>query len=192
MARPVSISRTIPIQKGQGLGQWVLMSTPRPMISTQRPMNVAPIRPPPRPQIVFAKERPLPEDKASDKNYWKHYRPKIPDRFGLGIQFKALGEGRLVVESLVEGGPAQQSQHDIRPKDLLHEIDRQVVFAQPTQAILAILESKRIGQPVYLGLHRVGVGLLEVKVVKGETGLRCGTGIVFRSDPGPERWVHAG
>lgn len=142
---------------------------------------------------MIPKERPLPEDKTNDKNYWKHYKPKIPDRFGLGIVFKPYGEGRLTIDSLLEDGPAKLSLQDIRPKDWLHEIDRQVVFGKPTKFILDMLEAKKIGQPVYLGLHRVVPDMpgehIEVKIIKGETGLRCGTGIVFKSDSGVAHWV---
>ena len=135
----------------------------------------------------------MPDDKTNDKNYWKAYKPKIPDRFGLGVVFKPYGEGRLTVDSLLEDGPATLSRQDVQPKDWLHEIDRQVVFGRPTKFILGILEAKKIGQPVYLGLHRVAPDKpgahVEVKIVKGETGLRCGTGLVFKSDSGLAPWV---
>ena len=191
MIAPASMTRTIPIQKGQGLGQWVLVAPQRTVSIGTRPPPPPP--PPPVQHIVYPKERPLPEDKAADKNYWKSYKPTIPDRFGLGIVFRPHGEGRLTVDQLVEDGPARQSLQDIRQKDLLHEIDRRVVFGQPTKVILGILEGKKIGQPVYLGLHRLVPDmpgeLVEVKIIKGETGLRCGTGIVFKSDPGVPQWV---
>ena len=153
------MTRTIPIQKGQGLGQWVLVAPQRTVSIGTRP---PPPPPPPVQHIVYPKERPLPEDKAADKNYWKSYKPTIPDRFGLGIVFRPHGEGRLTVDQLVEDGPARQSLQDIRQKDLLHEIDRRVVFGQPTKVILGILEGKKIA------------GMAEVYHVQIAPHLYCG------------------
>ena len=165
---------------------------PRPVPRPEPPL------PPPPPAITHVAERPLPDDlpdvlaKYPD-GYWKEYRPRRPDRFGLGIVFKPFGNGQVRVNQILKGGPADLSGQDIEENDWVYEIDRELVYKQSLSKIMRMLHGKKKGQPVFLGLRRGGrEDLFEVKIVKGDTKVPsndCGVGIVFKSDPIVGGWV---
>jgi C-terminal processing protease CtpA/Prc len=170
----------------------------RPQLRPRPVPKPEPPPPPPPPAITHVAERPLPDDvpevlaKYPD-GYWKEYRPRRPDRFGLGIVFKPYGNGQVRVHQILKGGPADLSGQDIEENDWLYEIDRELVFKQSLSKIMRMLHGKRKGQPAFLGLRRGGrEDLLEVKIVKGSTNVPrtdCGVGIVFKSDPVVGGWV---
>jgi C-terminal processing protease CtpA/Prc len=126
-------------------------------------------------------------------DYVDKYEPKQPDRFGLGIVFQPYGQGQIRVKELVPGGPAELSGEPIHVGDWLYEIDGKMVFKQPISQTLRLLQAKKKGDPVHLGLRHSGDRhLTGVMIVKGKTGVKlsnAGIGIVFKQDPPPGTWV---
>ncbi len=126
-------------------------------------------------------------------DYVDKYEPKQPDRFGLGIVFQPYGQGQIRVKELVPGGPAELSGEPIHVGDWLYEIDGKMVFKQPISQTLRLLQAKKKGDPVHLGLRHSGDRhLTGVMIVKGKTGVKlsnAGIGIVFKQDPPPGAWV---
>mmetsp|Transcript_635 Transcript_635/g.1687 ORF Transcript_635/g.1687 Transcript_635/m.1687 type:complete len:1235 (-) Transcript_635:72-3776(-) len=122
-----------------------------------------------------------------DFSYADKYLPETPDRFGLGLVFKPYGTGQMRIASIIPGGPADLCGQNIQLGDWLYEVDGVPVYKQPISRTMNILQAKRKGDVVTLGLRHSGDRhITVVQIAKGATGVKlmnCGCGIVYKQDP---------